>query len=74
MSNDTIFDKNNSQVMTYIVMTRHGMDLNKLFGKRKCFFTNESIYSLGIQLISIFEQIHLAGFVFNDLKLDNLVL
>lgn len=30
--------------------------------------------SLGIQLINILESIHQAGYVYNDLKLDNLML
>ena len=32
------------------------------------------MYSFGIQLINILEKIHRAGFVYNDLKLDNLLL
>ena len=36
-------------------------------------FSKESILSLGIQLINILEQIHSAGYVYNDLKLDNLM-
>ena len=36
--------------------------------------TSESIYSLGIQLLNILEQVHSAGIIFNDLKLDNLLL
>ena len=38
------------------------------------FITNESIYSLGIQLLNILEQVYSAGFIFNDLKLDNLLI
>lgn len=33
-----------------------------------------SIYSLGIHLIDILEKIHRAGYVYNDLKLDNIML
>ena len=36
--------------------------------------TSESIYSLGIQLLNILEQVHSAGIIFNDLKFDNLLL
>ena len=36
--------------------------------------TSESIYSLGIQLLNILEELHSAGIIFNDLKLDNLLL
>ena len=31
------------------------------------------VYDLGIQLLDIFEQIHSAGYVYNDLKLNNLM-
>ena len=33
-----------------------------------------SIYSLGTHLIDILEKVHRAGFVYNDLKLDNIML
>ena len=55
-------------------MPRYGSNLHELFRKRNAHFTAESIYSLGIQIINIFEQIHEAGFVYNALKLDNLFL
>lgn len=34
----------------------------------------ESIYSLGIQILYIFERLHTSGFVYNNLNLDNLLL
>lgn len=37
-------------------------------------FASDQICSLGIQLVNILEQIHAAGYVYNDLKLDNLML
>lgn len=49
------------------------MSLQKLFGERDARFTNEQILSLGIQLTNIFERIHMAGYVYNDLNLDNLL-
>ena len=36
-------------------------------------FSKESTVSLGIQLLNILEQIHNAGYIYNDLKLDNLM-
>jgi len=54
-------------------MPRMHMNLQTFFDKRKE-FSDKSIYSLGIQLLNIFEQIHEAGFVYNDLKLDNLMI
>ena len=32
-----------------------------------------SCYQLGIHILNMFEQIHAAGYVYNDLKLDNLI-
>ena len=54
-------------------MPRLHMNLQTLFDKKK-YFSEKSTYSLGIQLLNIFEQIHEAGFVYNDLKLDNLMI
>ena len=33
-----------------------------------------SVYSLGIEVISILQQIHESGYTYNDLKLDNLLI
>ena len=67
-------DENNSRIFTYVIMPRLGKNLDKVFKKRKAQFTKEQVCSLGIQLVSILEQVHTAGFVYNDLKLDNLLL
>ena len=55
-------------------MPRYGTNLLNLFKKKEAKFTAESIYSLGIQLVNVLEKIHDAGYVYNDLKLDNLML
>ena len=68
------FDEYNSKIHEYVVMPRLGMNLLHLFKTRDVSFTEESIFSLGIQLLNILEKVHSAGFVFNDLKLDNLLL
>lgn len=56
-----------------MVMPKYGLTIHDLFYARSGHLSTESIYSLGIQLVNILEQIHSAGFVFNDLKLDNLL-
>ena len=63
----------NCLTFSYMVMPKYGTTIHELFHARKGRFTPQSIYSLGIQLINILEQIHSAGQVFNDLKLDNLL-
>ena len=50
------------------------METSRLAKCRKMGFSKEQVYSFGIQLINILEKIHRAGFVYNDLKLDNLLL
>ena len=55
-------------------MARYGQNLEQLFFLRKGIFTTESIFSLGLQLIYILEQVHAAGLTYNDLKLDNILL
>ena len=63
-----------SKMLSYIVMPRLGVNLYDLFMERNKMFSRMQIYSLGIQLVNILEQVHSAGFVYNDLKLDNLML
>ena len=72
--NDLEHIKKNSIAYSYMVMPRYGLNLHELFALRKGRFSTESICSLGVQLLNILEQIHRAGHVFNDLKLDNLLL
>lgn len=48
------------------------LNLETLFKSQK--FSKALIYSLGIQLVNMFEQVHESGFVYNDLKLNNLML
>lgn len=57
-----------------MVLPRYGKNLNDVFKKRNAIFSKKQIYSLGIQLVNILERIHDAGLVYNDLKLDNLML
>ena len=56
-----------------MVMPKYGATLQDLFEERKGQFSAASIYSLGIQVLNILEQMHQAGYIFNDLKLDNLL-
>ena len=58
----------------YAIKPRFGVSIETLFRSRKCHFSKESIYSLGIQIIDILQMIHDAGYVYNDLRPDNLFL
>ena len=55
-------------------MTRYGQDVETLLQKRSYKVSKESVFSLGFKLINIFEQVHAAGHVYNDLKLDNVLI
>lgn len=35
--------------------------------------SRSSCYQLGVHILNMLEQIHAAGYVYNDLKLDNLM-
>lgn len=74
VASNELLNQSNSEIFTYVVLPRLGTNLNHLFNKRKGQFTKEQTCSLGIQLVNILEQVHAAGLVFNDLKLDNLLL
>ena len=58
----------------YIVMTRYGSNFFDIFSNHQALFSTKSVYSLGLTLLNILEKIHKAGYVYNDLKLDNLML
>ena len=60
--------------MTYMIMPRYGMNLESYFDRLGKRLSNLSIYELGLRLIEIFQFIHAAGFTYNDLKLDNLLI
>jgi serine/threonine protein kinase len=55
-------------------MPRFGKNLDTVFEARKNRFSSKTIFMLGIKLVEIFELIHAAGFTYNDLKLDNIVI
>lgn len=58
------------QVLSYVIIQQQGMTLETFFQSHD--YKRESILSLGIQLLNIYEQIHIAGYVYNNLKFENL--
>jgi serine/threonine protein kinase len=54
-------------------MPRLGTNLSDYFSLHNYALSKVSIYDLGIQLLKLLEQIHNAGYVYNDLKLDNIL-
>lgn len=61
------------ELMSYCIMPRYGTNLETYFEKMKCKLSKASVLDLGLAILSMLESIHLAGFTFNDLKLDNML-
>ena len=59
--------------MSYYVMSKYGRNLYSLFEEHHMKFSNKTILLVGIKLIDIIKKIHMAGYTYNDLKLDNIL-
>lgn len=55
-------------------MPRLGFNLEQYFEAMHNIIPEVSVYSLGIKIITLLECVHETGYVFNDLKLDNLMI
>ena len=53
-------------------MERVGNTLDKIFQRQGYQFSYKTIHQIGIQLVELFQQFHKTGWVYNDLKLDNI--
>lgn len=60
-------------MMSYLIMPRFGRNLETYFESQKRALHKSSIYHLGMACLDLLEQIHAAGYIYNDLKLDNLL-
>jgi serine/threonine protein kinase len=60
-------------MQAYCIMPRYGHNLDTWFEKFKFKLSNESILDLAQQILQIMREIHSAGYAYNDLKLDNLM-
>ena len=54
-------------------MPRFGHDLETLFNQG-IHFDRDKIYNIGNKTLSCLRKVHEAGYIFNDLKLENLLL
>lgn len=61
-------------MLSYLIMPRFGRNLETYFENQNRVLSKASIFHLGRACIDLLEQIHNAGYVYNDLKLDNLLL
>ena len=55
-------------------MPRYGKNLETLFERQKNQFSLASILDVALAVLNMLEKVHAAGFVYNDLKLDNILL
>lgn len=60
--------------VSFMIIPRYGQNLEEYFEMQNKKFSNITIYELGIRILEIFQYIHAAGFTYNDLKLDNLLI
>ena len=56
-----------------MITPRYGINLEQYFFTQNCQLSIISIYSLGIVLIDSLKIFHDAGYVYNDVKLDNIM-
>jgi serine/threonine protein kinase len=54
-------------------MKRFDYNTKNYFEKYKKIISKDNIYKFGIQIINILENVHKADYIYNDLKLDNLL-
>jgi len=55
-------------------MDRLGDSLRKAHDKQKGKFSFKTTVKVGIQLISVLEELHQLGYIYNDLKPDNILI
>jgi serine/threonine protein kinase len=65
---------NTKTILTYIIMPRYGYNLYYWFEKLRFKISKVTAIDIGLRLIRFFQKIHVAGYVYNDLKLDNILI
>ena len=62
-----------SQVWSYIIQEKLGRTLEDYLFERNEAFSEKTTLQVGIQLLDSLRMIHQSGFLYNDLKLNNIV-
>lgn len=55
-------------------MPRYGKNLERILEKQNYRLSNASIFHVGLEILNIMELVHQSGFVYNDLKPDNILI
>ena len=58
---------------SFYVMPRFGKDIDSYFTEQDKKFSLSTIVRLGIKMIDILEMVHKSGYIYGDLKLDNIL-
>ena len=70
MDNNLIIE---TKLNGYYIMKKFGHNLDYHFCEMNLQFSAKTNYQIGIRLINIYRQIHSAGYIYNDLKLENIL-
>ena len=65
--------QNENTSACYFIMPRYGQQLFNIFIDNDKNLSNASILEIGLKILNILEVIHESGFVYNDLKLQNIL-
>jgi serine/threonine protein kinase len=55
-------------------MPKYGADVDRYFHSMKKDLSIKSIIHLGMETLKILEKVHASGYVYGDLKLDNILI
>lgn len=61
------------KLYAWVIMPRYGYNIESLFVRMDDKFSPGTIFDIGVAMLTSLEVVHKAGYVFNDLKLDNLM-
>ena len=72
MFNNIVEGKKN--LYSFYVMPKYGKDIEQYFQFQKKKLSLQSIIALGIKVIDMLEMVHNSGYIYGDLKLDNILI